>query len=152
MKEIIEKQKLKNITLINENSINYFRDHSIKADKVIVDPSCSAIGVRPKVYDDTKTVDITNIANYQKSFLWTASKIVRKGGAITYSTCTLAPEENEKVIAYAVNNLKLQLVEPPFFMGSHGEETDDGLELKYMRRFYPDIHDTPGFFVAKLIK
>ncbi len=152
MQKIVSSQMLDNIQLIQANSIDYFKDHTIRADKVIVDPSCTAIGVRPKVYDDTLIENIHNSANYQKAFLWTANKIVRKGGVITYSTCTLAPEENEKVVAYAVNELGLKLVVPDLKMGSSGEDTDDGLELEAMRRFYPDIHDTPGFFVAKLTK
>ncbi|NHJ87759.1 MAG: hypothetical protein FK734_20020 [Asgard group archaeon] len=150
--EAIKKQKLTSIETINADSVEYIKTHTIKADKVIVDPSCSAIGVRPKLYELTNLDDISNTSNYQKSFLWAASKIVRKGGIITYSTCTLEPDENEKVIAYAVNELGLKLVEPNLIMGANGEDTRDGLTLEFMRRFYPDIHDTPGFFVAKLMK
>ena len=146
----VKNQKLKNIEMINEDSIEYLKTHTIRADKVIVDPSCSAIGVRPKIYDNTTTKEILNASNYQKPFLWAASKIVKKGGVITYSTCTLEPDENEKVIAYAIDELGLKLEEPNLIMGIDGEETNDGLNLEYMRRFYPDIHDTLGFFVAKL--
>ncbi|MBN1328528.1 MAG: methyltransferase domain-containing protein [Candidatus Heimdallarchaeota archaeon] len=148
----IENQKLKNIQIINEDSFEYIKHNTIKADKVIVDPSCSAVGVRPKIYDETKETDIINTTNYQKSFLWAAAKIIRKGGTITYSTCTLEPEENEKVIAYGINELGLKLVQPDFLMGTFGEETGDGLDLECMRRFYPDTFDTPGFFIAKLTK
>ncbi|HUT82171.1 MAG TPA: PUA domain-containing protein [Candidatus Bathyarchaeia archaeon] len=148
----IKNQKLKSIQIINEDSIEYIKHHTIKADKVIVDPSCSAVGVRPKIYDETKESDIVNTTNYQKSFLWAAAKIIRKGGIITYSTCTLEPDENEKVIAYALNELGLKLVQPNLLMGTCGEDTGDGLDLECMRRFYPDTFDTPGFFVAKLTK
>ncbi len=152
MSYAIERQKLKNIQIINEDSVKFVKHHTLKADKVIVDPSCSAVGVRPKIYDETKESDIINTTNYQKSFLWAAAKIVRKGGIITYSTCTLEPDENEKVIAYAVNELGLKLIPPDLLLGTHGEDTGDGLDLECMRRFYPDIFDTPGFFVAKLTK
>jgi 16S rRNA (cytosine967-C5)-methyltransferase len=104
------------------------------------------------LYDETTIKNSINVANYQKSFLWAANKIVRTRGELTYSTCTLEPRENEKVIAYAVNELGLKLVEPNLKMGIKGEETGDGLEIDYLQRFYPDIHDTPGFFVAKLMK
>jgi len=152
MSTAIHNQGLKSIKTIHANSIEYAKNNTIKADKVIVDPSCSAGGVRPKIYDETLDGDILHAANYQKSFLFTAAKIVRKGGVITYSTCTLEPEENEKVVAYAVNKLKLRLVSPDLLLGTHGEDTGDGLELEYMRRFYPDEFDTPGFFVAKFVK
>ncbi|MGC9777969.1 MAG: hypothetical protein HZR80_01850 [Candidatus Heimdallarchaeota archaeon] len=152
MSELVRNQDLSGIEIVKANSVEYVKQHTIKADKVIVDPSCSAVGVRPKTYDETQNSDIFNVANYQKSFLWAAAKIVRKRGIITYSTCTLEPEENEKVISYAVNNLGLKLVEPDILLGTHGEDTGNGLTLEYMRRFYPDQHDTPGFFVAKLTK
>ena len=152
MKNSIKNQNLKNIRTINADSIEYFKQHTIKADKVIVDPSCTAIGVRPKLYDETSLRDVYNSSNYQKSFLWLAEKIVRKNGIITYSTCTITQEENEKVIAYGVKELGLKLVKPDILLGTKGEDTDDGLELDYMRRFYPDIHDSQGFFVAKLKK
>jgi 16S rRNA (cytosine967-C5)-methyltransferase len=152
MEMSIKNQGLKSIRTVHANSLDYFKTHTIKADKVIVDPSCSSTGVRPKLYDETTEKDSINAAKYQKSFLWVASKIVRKGGIITYSTCTLEPRENEKNISYAVNELNLELVEPSFLMGTKGEETDDGLITEFMRRFYPDTFDTPGFFIAKLMK
>jgi len=152
MRQVVISHGIKNIELIRANSIELIKNQTIRADKVIVDPSCTAIGVRPKIYDETTNKAIENSSNYQKSFLWAAAKIVRKGGIVTYSTCTTEPEENEKVIAYAVDRLGLQLVEPVLQLGTHGEDTGDGLELEYMRRFYPDKSDTPGFFVAKLRK
>lgn len=152
LRKTIKYQKLSNIKIINADCISYAKTHTLKADKVIVDPSCTAIGVRPKVYENTKEKEIIDSAKYQKSFLWLASNIVRKKGVVTYSTCTLSPEENEKNIAYAVNELGLKLVEPELLLGEKGEDTNDGLNLEYMRRFYPHINNTPGFFVAKLLK
>ena len=152
MRRSIAYQNIHNIEVIHANSIEFLKTHSIRADKVIVDPSCSAVGVRPKILDNTQKEDIINSASYQKPFLWAAEKILKKGGTITYSTCTMQQEENEKVVSYAVNELNLKLEEPHILMGSKGEDTNDGLELEGMRRFYPDEHDTPGFFVAKLVK
>jgi len=152
MQQVIANHGIRNIRLIRANSVELVKNQTIKADKVIVDPSCTAIGVRPKIYDETTFDDILNSASYQKSFIWAAAKVARKGGIITYSTCTTEPEENEKVIAYAVNKLGLKLIEPTLKLGANGEDTGDGLELEAMRRFYPDTFDTPGFFVAKLMK
>jgi 16S rRNA (cytosine967-C5)-methyltransferase len=152
MEKELQRLKISNVKTINANSLKYLKNHTIKADKVIVDPSCSATGVRPKVYELTTEKEIESVSNYQKAFLWTANKIVRPGGIITYSTCSMEREENEKNIAYAVNELGLQLISPEKLLGSEGENTNDGLELECMRRFYPDVHGTPGFFVAKLMK
>lgn len=122
----------------------------IKADKVLVDPPCSAIGVRPKLHDVKTYRDVKALADYQKQFIKVASRIVRDGGVIVYSTCTITPEENEQVVDYAVKNLKLEVIEQAMYVASRGLNMVKGHDL--LQRFYPDIHDTPGYFIAKLVK
>jgi len=97
-------------------------------DKVIIDPPCSALGIRPKIYDKKTKDDILNFYVYQKQFLNSAYKILKDGGYVIYSTCTVTTWENEKVI------------EDPRF------------EVEFSIRFHPNIHDMTGFFIAKLKK
>ncbi|MEM2757554.1 MAG: RsmB/NOP family class I SAM-dependent RNA methyltransferase [Sulfolobales archaeon] len=75
----------------------------LRPDKVVVDPPCSALGIIPKLYDSKRYEDIRILSNYQFQFLKTASKIVKDGGLISYSTCTITLEENEEVVERAVN-------------------------------------------------
>ncbi|MEM3209908.1 MAG: SAM-dependent methyltransferase, partial [Saccharolobus sp.] len=97
-------------------------------DKVIIDPPCSALGIRPKLYDKKTKQDILNFHNYQKQFLNSAYKILKKGGILIYSTCTVTTWENEKVI------------------------DDPRFSVDYVLRFHPNVHNITGFFIAKLIK
>jgi 16S rRNA (cytosine967-C5)-methyltransferase len=106
----------------------YAEDIVKNVDKVIIDPPCSALGIRPKIYDKKTKMDILNFYTYQKQFLNSAYKILKDGGYVIYSTCTVTTWENEKVI------------EDPRF------------EVEFSIRFHPNIHDMTGFFIAKLKK
>jgi len=121
---------------------------SIKADRVLVDPPCSAIGVRPKVYDFTRSSEIRALAEYQKQFVKVASTIVKMDGVVVYSTCTLTIEENEEIARYAVEKCGLELErQEPYVFGS--EEFSSPSATFPTQRFHPHIHDTPGFFIAR---
>lgn len=120
----------------------------LRADKVVVDPPCSALGVVPKLYDSKHYSDIKVLSNYQFQFLKTAAKIVRNGGLITYSTCTVTIEECEEVVERAVKELGLKVVEPEFRLGSIGITSAPW--GAYLMRFHPHIHRTPGYFIALL--
>lgn len=121
----------------------------LKADRVLVDPPCSALGVRPKLYEDASVEEVNGCARYQKQFLKTASRIVRNGGTVVYSTCTLTVEENEDVMRYAVEDLQL---EPEAQSIKVGEEGFGGAIFCKAQRFSPDILETPGYFIAKFRK
>ncbi|AWS00692.1 RsmB/NOP family class I SAM-dependent RNA methyltransferase [Metallosphaera hakonensis] len=97
-------------------------------DKVIIDPPCSAIGVRPKLYDKKNKEDLLNFSSYQKQFLNSAYRILRRGGSVIYSTCTTTHIENESVV------------------------DDPRFELEFTVRFHPNVHKITGFFIAKLTK
>lgn len=123
---------------------------SLKADKVLLDPPCSALGVRPKLYETRSVRDILALSAYQRSFLRAAVKILKKGGVLVYSTCTLSPEENELNVKYAIEELGLELEEQKYFYGCKGEKFISQYDL--VQRFYPDLNDTPGFFITRFRK
>jgi len=122
------------------------------ADKVLLDPPCTALGVRPKIYENKKCKDILATAAYQRQLLKEATKITRKGGVIVYSTCTLSVEENEMNILYAINKLGLKLLKQSITVGMPSSLILPELHLTYVQRFLPHIHETPGYFIAKLLK
>ena len=117
-------------------------------DAAIVDPPCSALGVRPKLGLRLDLGAVKSLSEYQKQFLRVAAKLVKRGGRILYSTCTLTKEENEDVVDYAERELGVTLVEPGQLHGSPSLLA--GGRGPLARRFYPHLHDTPGFFYAIL--
>jgi len=71
------------------------------ADKVLVDAPCSGLGVLSKKPDakwQRDADDILKLAQLQKSLLENAATLVKSGGVLIYSTCTIEPEENIDLI------------------------------------------------------
>ena len=119
---------------------------------IILDPPCSNLGVRPKVYDVKKFKDVLNYAEYQKQFFKTAYKLLRHGGLLVYSTCTLTLEENEKIVAYATSRYGFRVVDD-IDAKRKGVAREAYLNGVFMGlRFEPHLHDTPGHFLSLLIK
>ncbi len=122
----------------------------LRPDKVIVDPPCSALGVRPKLEDRKSYGDVLALMNYQLQFLRAASRMVKPGGTVVYSTCTVTVEENEEVIERMLEEDRcLEVGEVRADRASRGVH---GQYRELFARFHPHEHDTPGYFIAKLVK
>jgi len=118
----------------------------LEADRVLIDPPCSALGLRPKAYDCTTKERINSLASYQMQFVKAASKIVKPGGTIVYSVCTFTLTECEKVAEFGVTKCGLRLVNQNPILGSTGFQKDDIGSL--CQRFNPYAHEI-GYFIAK---
>ena len=120
-----------------------------KIDKVLLDPPCSDIGVRPKVLDYKTYRQIVSNYNYQKQFIKVAYKLLKCNGILVYSTCTLTPMENEDIVRYA-ESIGFEILEIKIPIASKGLNIYPWYDR--IVRFYPHIQDTPGFFIALLRK
>ncbi|NVM55066.1 MAG: RsmB/NOP family class I SAM-dependent RNA methyltransferase [Candidatus Helarchaeota archaeon] len=148
LKEHIIRLGIKNIKILCDDSRNLPEKYQHQADKILIDPPCSALGVRPKLNQPSK--DILNLIRYQRQFLRAAVKYIKPGGVIVYSTCTLTTEENETNIKFLLDNFDCKIVDQPIFLGSPGEKLDSLPNWQKLQRFYPDAHDTPGYFIARI--
>lgn len=116
------------------------------ADLVICDVPCSGLGViskKPEIrYKSIE--DIGRLPKTQLAILTASAKYVKSGGVLCYSTCTLNPEENEKVVEEFADSAD----------GFDREDFSVGRikSSKGMVTLYPHIHDTDGFFIAKFRK
>jgi len=83
------------------------------ADKVLLDAPCSGLGVLSKKPDakwQRDSDDIPKLVNLQKSLLENAAKLVKLGGVLVYSTCTIEPEENFELIKdFLVRHLEFSI-------------------------------------------
>jgi 16S rRNA (cytosine967-C5)-methyltransferase len=149
-RETASKLGCKNVVLSIHDSRYLPEDFpDLSPDRVLIDPPCSALGLRPKAYDVTTKERIENLAAYQKQFVKAASQIVKPGGTVVYSVCTFTLEECEKVAEYAVNECNLHLVEQSPRIGEPGLETfPKGL---LCQRFHPRRHEI-GYFIAKFVR
>ncbi|MDP8002664.1 MAG: PUA domain-containing protein [Caldisphaera sp.] len=113
-----------------------------KADLVLVDPPCTNLGVIPKLSDRKTLRDVIDLANYQKQFIKEAHNLLKSGGVLMYSTCTLTYSENENNIKYAMEiGFNIEDIEIP----------EKVIKNNYGIRFSPE-DGYPGFFISKLIK
>lgn len=139
-----------NIRALCSDSRYLDRDHpQVRADRVLVDPPCSALGVRPKLYEETTVQEIMGCVQYQKQFLGVAHRIAVRGGVIVYSTCTLTLRENEDMVRFAVDELGLEPEGQPIVLGEGGV---GGGTLSKVQRFSPDLLEMPGYFIARFRK
>ncbi len=132
----------------------------IKFDKILVDAPCSGEGTlrkSPKTFLIWNPNMIKKIASTQKRLAEAALKLLKVGGEMIYSTCTLAPEENEMIVDYLVKkfDIEVEQIKLPLKFRSGVCEWDGNKlskDVKKCLRLYPQDNDTDGFFVAKIKK
>ena len=92
-----------------------------------------------------KEEELKNLPDIQKNILNNASKYVKIGGNLIYSTCTIHDEENIDIVkSFLDENDNFELV-PINEVNIDLDNQDSG----YIK-IYPNIHGMDGFFIAKL--
>ncbi|XP_029003094.1 tRNA (cytosine(72)-C(5))-methyltransferase NSUN6 isoform X2 [Betta splendens] len=140
-------------------------------DRVLLDAPCSGLGQRPSMANTCSRKEICSYQPLQRKLFHAAVKLLKKGGVLVYSTCTVTLAENEEQVAWALDTfpcLTLQPQEP--HIGAEGM-LGAGLspeQLRLLQRFSPELSwertdmtaplpcranmDTIGFFIAKFLK
>jgi 16S rRNA (cytosine967-C5)-methyltransferase len=113
-------------------------------DRVLVDAPCSGTGTlrrNPEIRWRISPADIDDLAERQKQILFNAARVVRPGGRLIYSTCSVEPDENEQVVqTFLDNNETFRLVELT---------ANDALKTSLgQARTWPQRQGTDGFFIA----
>lgn len=163
LKANLDLQGAKNVEPTLRYGEVFGREHPETFDKVLLDAPCSAEGrfnVRePASYGYWKVPKVYEMARKQKKLLSSALSALKIGGFLVYSTCTFAPEENEGVLAWALEKFgdviridKIQFALPNQMSGlsSWEGETFNPL-VKHAIRILP-TEQMEGFFVARLLK
>jgi len=147
--ETVKRMGCRNVTLIIHDGRYVHRDFpALRPDKILIDPPCSALGLRPKLQADITTREIQALADYQKQFIKAASMIIKPTGRIVYSVCTWTLMECEEVVRFASEECGLQPEKQALLLGSSGlGETNSKVRLT--QRFHPHI-DGIGYFIASL--
>lgn len=120
---------------------------SAPADVVLCDVPCSGFGIlrrKPEIRYK-KDSDYMNLPPLQLSILENSAKLVKDGGTLVYSTCTLNPEENNKVVEAFLSN-------HPEFTGK-AIALPEGISRKIseadnMLTLFPSADGSDGFFIA----
>lgn len=131
-------------------------------DRILVDAPCSGEGTvrRHPHLLHRAGLGAPSLESHQRGLLRRAVSLCRTGGRIVYSTCTFAPEENERV----VNAVLEAFAGRVRLLSAHGTgmRTAPGLtrwkgeayraELENTARIWPHLQDTDGFYLALLEK
>ncbi len=126
-----------------------------KYDRILVDAPCSGEGDRARRdLEPADREDIEGLAELQKQLVKKASELLKPGGVIVYSTCTIAPEENEEVVEHALEETDLELDElRPSVDHQKGvtefEDKEYRHEVQKTVRVYPHHLESGVIYVAR---
>lgn len=147
IKSSVDRLGLKNIEVEKFDATRLDNNSIEKFDYVLADVPCSGMGIirrKPEIkYKEEK--EIKDITIIQKKILDNASRYVKIGGIIVYSTCTIFDTENIDIVKkFIEENENFELVKI--------DEVNVDLENqeKGYLKIYPNIHGMDGFFIAKL--
>ncbi|TEB17909.1 Ribosomal RNA small subunit methyltransferase B [Pelotomaculum sp. FP] len=125
-----------------------------QADFVLVDAPCSGLGVlrrRPDARWRKDPGEIPAVVQLQSQILESASRCVKAGGVLLYSTCSITHEENLGQVEDFLNgNPEFGLEE----LGTTlpGELDNNGTLRRGYIQLYPGDHGMDGFFIARMRK
>jgi 16S rRNA (cytosine1407-C5)-methyltransferase len=128
-------------------------------DGVLLDAPCSCegrIGVDPESLRLWKPARVRKLSQLQERLIENCYALLAPGGVLVYSTCTLAPEENEGVIDGLLKKHRDAEVDEIRVDVRHSSgvtewsgEAYDGRVARCVR-IYPQHHGTQGFFTARI--
>lgn len=121
-------------------------------DAILVDAPCSALGTlrrHPDIKVRLSPQDIAAFSRRQLSLLAALWPCLAPGGRLVYCTCSLLPEENERVIAHFVEShpdAEVVLPQIASLLGDAAVDRGGGLLL------LPQRQGADGYFLARLLK
>lgn len=128
-------------------------------DKILLDAPCSGEGLinleQPKSLDSWSVAHVRRLSDLQKKIITQAWQLLAPGGRLVYSTCTMAPEENEAVIDYLLRRYDDAALETlPFTLAAplrSWNGRDFNPEVIKSGRVFPE-DGSEAFFVCSLRK
>ena len=131
-------------------------------DQILLDAPCSMQSLRASSSHPHRPItedERGRLASRQEALLFSAAKALKIGGELVYSTCTLAPEEDEAVVSALLNTYPGSFHVDPApakqynvsgFTKFEGQSFHP--EVIHALRIWPFVFQTNGFFAVKLIK
>lgn len=125
-------------------------------DRILLDAPCSGLGVirrKPDLKWAKTAGDIAEIAGIQHAILDTAGDLLKPGGLLVYSTCTIEPRENVDMVSNFLNRhpeFELATDKPPSWetepLVAASARGSIGLQI------LPQDAHSDGFYIARLRK
>lgn len=128
----------------------FVENNTVEYDKVLLDAPCSGLGVLSKRADlrwNRRLEDMEQLKNLQDELFHAASTLVKPGGILVYSTCSIDPEENEERVAVFLQNHPEFCVDQASGYVSSEFVTETGFCFTN-----PVKHGVDGSFAARLLR
>ena len=110
----IDRMNIINIGVLSQKGELLSKVYNDYFDKILVDAPCSALGSLQKKQEVSNWWSeerVSMIAAIQMKLLVAAIRMVKTGGEIVYSTCTLTPEENELIINQVLRKYPVEVLD-----------------------------------------
>jgi tRNA (cytosine40_48-C5)-methyltransferase len=145
-----------------ENCVAYCADAAVLDyggtlfDRVLLDAPCSGNYVTDREWFRKRDIgDVEKNSLEQRRLLGAAVGLLKQGGTLVYTTCSLEPEEDELNVQWLLENHDVKVEEvggpgSPALTEVLGRSLSP--EIAKCRRFWPDETGTQGFFIAKVVK
>ncbi|EDL45683.1 proliferating-cell nucleolar antigen p120, putative [Plasmodium vivax] len=149
---------IQNLIITSFDALKIGKKWTFQFDKIILDAPCSGTGVVNKNKGARRKTlkEIRELAQKQRKLLSNAISLVKNGGIVVYSTCSITVEENEQVINYILKKRDVNVLPTDIQIGdpgiTHYRKKEFSSKVALCRRIYLHKHNQDNFFVAKLWK
>lgn len=139
-------------TLIAINANEFKPTEGQLYDIIFLDAPCSGLGLirrKPEIKYQKSIEDVHNLVDIQKELITNMAKLLKVGGKLIYSTCTITYEENEDLVDWFLSH------HPEFDRDSISTEENIAEDIITDRgevRIFPHQYHTDGFFISRMIK
>ena len=138
MKKMLNSLNLTNVTCVCFDSTKLSTKEKLveSFDKVLLDAPCLGLGVvrrKPDILLNLKDENLDEIVNVQEKLLDQAYMMLKSGGEMVYSTCSINKKENDSQIMT--------------FLSKHKD-----MKRIFEKQIFPNEYDSDGFYICKLVK
>lgn len=146
MRKNMQRLGIKSVKTIEIDALEY---NNGKFDRVLADVPCLGSGTlskKPDIKWKKDLLDLKRITDIQYELLIKASTLVKPGGVLVYSTCSIEPEENGEIVKKFLNN------NPAFKLKDASDQfPKELLDETGCVQTLPHIHHMDGAFAARLV-
>ncbi|MGX7098627.1 16S rRNA (cytosine(967)-C(5))-methyltransferase RsmB [Globicatella sanguinis] len=142
----------KKVTTQQADASKFLPKNNALYDTIYLDAPCSGLGLmrrKPEIKYEKQAQDLAELAKIQAELLNHVASLLKPGGVLVYSTCTLAPIENEQMVdQFLANHAEFQLdpIQPTELLPA------DLLNSAGQIRVWPHQYHTDGFFISRFVK
>ena len=127
-----------------------------KADRVLVDAPCSGLGTlrrNPDLKWRQTPESVRELTQKQGAILGAAARLLKPGGRLVYATCSLLPDENQKIVEeFLLLHEDFALVSATDLLREQGIALGERVDPSAFLELWPHRTGTDGFFAAVLTR